>query len=218
MEDRQEPILEFVGGLAHDVNNKLQAAYSLTRDWTLRGQPCPVEHLRAINLSLEAATEQLRHLTDLSRSQNQALAGFEFDEILKSVEILVRPTLERAGISFEVDFEPGLKLSMGNRIDLMDLFLNLLLNARNAVLKRTGGPSHIRLEARLSSGSEIVLKVEDSGVGMEAEGVSGLLEGRWGDGFGLRRVDEVVRSYGGHLACRSNSEGTVFVVSIPNAK
>lgn len=224
MGERHEFLNELVGGLAHDLSNRLQAAHSVSRDWIARGEPCPVAHLEVIQQSLASSTQLLEQLRDLSRPLGPLQAQVNLGDVMRATAMLVRYTLKESAIALDVESASDVVLATANPMSLTDMLLNLVLNARHAILERQRETPHpsgrITLEA-WHEGDSICLEVTDNGCGIEPERLPELFERPWqstkaqGSGLGLRTVGRVVSAHGGTVDCRSDSSGTTFSIKLP---
>ena len=148
----------------------------------------------------------------------------------KTFDRRIRIDLEETGLDARV---------MGNRGQLEQVFLNLLINARDALLSHESRPPIIRVrsdviavegsesEAEVEtvhrSGSYVRLRVEDNGEGMDAETRARIFEPFFttkevdvGTGLGLSTAYGIVRQHGGWIECDSEpSAGSVFSIFLP---
>ena len=118
---------------------------------------------------------------------------------------------DRAGIELVRQDGPGLLEVRGDRDLLQQAVMNLLVNAREAVLARGDGPRRISMGARLDSG-HLVVWVRDSGTGV-SEGETGRLfdlfysSKRGGTGLGLPIAQRIVEAHGGRLEWKNIDQG-----------
>jgi len=232
-----EAVGRLAGGIAHDFNNFLlgitlnieQALRQLgPRDYAL------MDYLdQALNAALSAASVTRRLLT-FSRRQ-----GFQPQSLnLNDVVIVTRDLLDRLGgenIHIELKLQSDLGRVQSDPVQLQQVILNLMLNARDAMPQ--GGRIGIRTEnfdlkdipnaERFSSipkpGRYVVLEVSDSGAGMDAETLSHLFEpffttkqAATAAGLGLPICYGIVTQSEGHISVRSTrGRGTTVRVYLP---
>ncbi|MCA9790996.1 MAG: hypothetical protein KC910_04345 [Candidatus Eremiobacteraeota bacterium] len=210
-------LAELGAWVAHDLNNKLQGAFSISSSWLKRDKPCPVKHLTHLHASLEKAIEQIEQFRNLAGpSGADRVEQVEARGLIEDLRLLVAQRLEQAGAGLAIEVEEGLvyrDLSPGK---FQDMLLNLLLNACDAIAEKEG-PGTVKVEAK---GTQLV--VADDGVGMD-EDTRGQLFGRpffttkgsRGSGLGLRIVASVVNELGGGIECESSpGRGTTFTISL----
>ncbi|MDP2312955.1 MAG: PAS domain S-box protein [Pseudomonadota bacterium] len=231
-----EGIGRLAGGIAHDFNNILTAIVGFT-DVTLRlvGDPRARSNLEQIRIASGRASELTARLLAFARKQvieprvvdaNETATRTE--QLLRRIigpDIDVRLSLARERLLVRID--PG---------QLEQALLNLALNARDAMpdggrltlaterreVTTTGGS---RAHAELADGTYVVLRVQDTGVGMTPEQVRRCFEPFYttkeigkGTGLGLATVYGVVRQAGGHVTVQSApGHGSTFCVFLPRA-
>ena len=133
---------------------------------------------------------------------------------------LVRNQLTLSGIQVEEDFPPGLPPFQGDRKSLQQVFLNLFINAIQAMLD--GGT--LTIKARPSEdGQWLKVEVADTGLGIEPEHLPRIFDpfyttkqvGR-GTGLGLSVTYGIVEKHGGHIEVESEKgKGSTFTVILP---
>jgi two-component system cell cycle sensor histidine kinase/response regulator CckA len=230
--------LEAIGrlgtGVAHDFNNLLGAVSSsvdfltnLERDTKL-GHPEVREALNDIRSAAKAATEMTSRLLGFAREVEHQREQVNLSDLCDGAVELARHTFHRS-IRVESRIEHGLEV-MGDRGQLHQLLMNLLINARDAM--PSGGT--LSVTARKASGADLdgaplnplvahaLLTVKDTGVGMDAETRERAFDpffttkGEVGAGLGLAAVYEIARSHNGHVKVRSApNEGSAFEVVLP---
>ncbi len=137
---------------------------------------------------------------------------------------MARHRVERHGAHLEEDLaEPGAAVVFGDPHELQQVALNLLLNAADAVgASEKGDEGHIRLRVAVQGG-DVVLEVEDDGVGLSTEDqdrcfdmfftTKGVGEGT---GLGLAVAHTIVTNHGGRFEVESAAgEGATFRVVLP---
>jgi len=131
---------------------------------------------------------------------------------------LFEPQLHRGRIRIEKRIEESLPTLPGNRGKLLQVLLNLLLNARDAI--SDSGTIGV---AALRRGGRLVLEVHDDGEGIAEEDLGKIFDpffttkprGR-GTGLGLSLSYTIVQEHGGEISVESRrGEGTVFTVDLP---
>jgi signal transduction histidine kinase len=216
---------EMSSGIAHDLNNTLNAMRlrleMLQRDPELAQRHAP--HLKALFQIVSDAGSRVRHLQEFSRqrfepTQEQAhLPGI----IQESVE-LARDALEHrtrgSGVKVHIANEvPPLPVVNGEPADLRYVFLNLLLNAHDAMPR--GGTITVRGTAHPT---HVDITVEDEGTGIPEAHLGSLFrpffttKGNKGTGLGLSMAYGVVSRAGGTITAGNRPQGgAVFTLSFP---
>ena len=195
----------------------------------------PAEILEAIDdfeRSADHCAQLTRSLLAFSRRAPAEVVPTAVDELVCSVEGLVRPLLPRS-IEFSVWLAPDLGRFAVDRVHIQQLLVNLLVNARDAMPE--GGPLQLRaVRRRLEVGEAgvedlyrdreyVVMCVEDAGCGMDEETRSRVFEPFYttkglgkGTGLGLATAYGIVQQSEGAISVESElGEGAVFRVYLP---
>jgi len=147
--------------------------------------------------------------------------------VIGDVLLLVEPETGRHGILLQTSLAPDLPPVMGDRIQLQQVLLNLLLNAAEAV--REVPPARRRLVVRSTvdqreDGAWVVVAVEDAGVGFGKAAAARLFEAFYttkpgGLGMGLSISRSIVDSHRGRLWATANPEhGATFHLALPGMR
>jgi signal transduction histidine kinase len=178
-----------------------------------------VELVQIASEGLERTQRLVGNLKDFADPQRVAHASIDLARCLRSTVQLLGHSLQRAGVSVDLQIESNLPRVRGHASALSQVFLNLLKNAGEALETRGG---RIGLEARREGGS-VLVEIRDDGPGVAPEVQSRLFEpfvstkdaGR-GTGLGLSISHRIVTEHGGTLELRSKpGEGAVFTIRLP---
>jgi CheY-like chemotaxis protein len=203
-----------------------QFAESIVRAPALMSNPIRVaEHLRQILSAVETGKKALRKTRELTEVSIEAVEPVAVDSLVDRVLALVKPKLEERGqsdgakISVVQQLDRGIEIE-GDSVRLRDMLSELLLNAFNAIPKR----GTVTLGAR-QSGKEVVLSVQDDGLGITEAARQRLLfpsaEGARADGkmAGFATVHEVLARHHARLEIESRKgAGTTVRVIFPASK
>ncbi|MGB5349931.1 MAG: response regulator [Polyangiales bacterium] len=231
--------LEAIGrlgtGVAHDFNNLLGAVRS-SIDFlnglpgeTKVSEPDVREAFNDIRAASAAATEMTSRLLGFAREVERSHTEVDLSELCHHVVQLARHTFHR-GISIEARIDRGLKVS-GDRGQLHQLLMNLLINARDAM--PNGGK--LKLSAKKADPVDLekaplnplvahaIVTVEDTGIGMDDATRERAFDpffstkgDQVGAGLGLAAVYEIAKSHNGHITLHSvPNRGSEFQVVFP---
>ncbi len=167
------------------------------------------------------AAEVLRHMRRMVKKET----GLEFvtvdvGELAREVVAMVRYEAALEQVEIAVDIEPALPPARGDRVQLQQVLLNLLLNALEAM---KGGPRlgrTVALHARSKEGT-VEVAVRDRGRGIAADDVERLFEPFYttkgeGLGMGLSICRSIIRAHGGRLWAENNAQGgATFYFTVP---
>jgi two-component system C4-dicarboxylate transport sensor histidine kinase DctB len=217
---------ELATGVAHELNNPLnnvglfvgnaidQIEAGLARDAEL------LEALGRAAEQVEKATQIISHLRTFGRAAPARFEPVDVDDVLERALSLMEEQLRLRQIEVVLDLDPVPAVVDGNAIQLEQVFLNLLTNARDALAEAPR--KQIGLVLRCEDG-RVVLVFRDTGPGIPAE-----VEGRIfdpffttkevgsGTGLGLSIAYGIVRDHGGTISLASEpGEGAAFRVELP---
>ena len=205
--------------VAHEVRNPLAVVRML---WHTAVRGLAVSEPQARDLQLiEAKLGQMNTILDrvlnLARSADPEMKELDAAEVVQEVALLTRTKLASARVRGVLKLSsPGLARIRGDRPLLEQAFLNLVLNAMEAM--KDGG--ELRMEVRASR-EEVILAVADSGSGMEKEVAARLFEPfltrrPGGTGLGLALVRRTVEAHGGSVRVHSKpGRGTKVEIRLP---
>jgi len=231
--------LEAIGrlgtGVAHDFNNLLGAVKS-SIDFlnglpgeTKVSDPDVREAFNDIRSAAAAATEMTSRLLGFAREVERSHTEVDLSELCHHVVQLARRTFHR-GIAIEARIDRGLKVS-GDRGQLHQLLMNLLINARDAM--PNGGK--LKLSAKKADPVDLekaplnplvahaIVTVEDTGIGMDDATRERAFDpffstkgDQVGAGLGLAAVYEIAKAHNGHITLHSvPNRGSEFQVVFP---
>ncbi len=175
--------------------------------------------LRSATEAYQRATATCKSLLDLTGRESRQTESLSVAELVD--EILTAMTRDPAkdGIALIKKVPPRLRVT-GPALELKQVLLNLLLNARSAVLAASR-PRSINISAAKADG-QVLIRVADNGVGIPPENLEDIFEpffttkSKDGTGLGLPVCREIVQSLNGRLSVRSQlGKGTCFTVALP---
>ena len=220
LSDRMASVGLLAAGVAHEVNTPLTGISSYTQ--MLIESTAPGDSRRPVLEKIERqvarAARIVSGLLNLSRPGRVDAAGpVDVNGVMNDVLVLVEHQLRTSNIRIRRELSTTPAVVQGVEGKLQQVFLNLVLNARDAM--PTGGWLSVasRVEDELA-----VIEVADTGTGIANEDLSRIYDpffttkaaGR-GTGLGLSIVYSVVQEHRGAIDCRTGSGGTRFTVRLP---
>jgi PAS domain S-box-containing protein len=235
---KMEAIGRLAGGLAHDLNNQLQAVIGFTA--FLEREPGLGAQGRKDLAEIDKAADRMRSLVSqlLAFSRQQVLSPETLD--LNAAVIDAQALLQRLigpTIDLQLELEAGRKWTRVDRTQFLQVLMNLTINARDAmpqggkVVFRTRGadiqregPDHTG--STIATGRYVELEVTDTGSGIPEEHLNRIFEPFFttkpvgkGTGLGLATVHGIVAQSHGHLLVQTRAgQGTTFTVLLPAAE
>jgi two-component system, LuxR family, sensor kinase FixL len=140
--------------------------------------------------------------------------------VVDDVVTLVRPDAERRLVRLDVETDPTLPAVRGDRVQLQQVLINLLLNALDAVGDNPPARRLVTLRAR-TLGATVELSVSDTGQGIPANQILRVFEPFFtskpnGLGMGLAISHDIAKEHGGQLWAENNATGgATFTFSLP---
>jgi signal transduction histidine kinase len=219
---------ELASGVAHDLNNTL-SAMKLRLELLQKDEPFSERHrghLDALVRIVADAGTRVRRLQDFSRQRPEP-SGEEVQlaNIIQEAVEIARSDIEhrarREGIALRIEVDlPQLPPVNGEEAELRYVFINLLLNARDAMPR--GGT--IRVRGAVDAAS-VVITVEDEGTGIPEENLLSIFrpffttKGSQGTGLGLSMAYGVMARAGGSVTAANRQQGgAVFTLTFPRVR
>ncbi len=230
---KMEAVGRLAGGVAHDFNNLLTAIRGIAEMLLLESDESHpmAEDIREIHRAADTAADLTRQLLAFSRRQVTQNHLQDLNTIaVESEKMLARLVGDEIALAF--DLESELSPTIGDKSQMEQVFLNLVLNARDAT--QPGGRVVVRTrnvrgkaEGAVDglAGRFVELTVEDDGCGIDSKTLSQIFDpffttkpqGR-GTGLGLSTVYGIVKQAGGHVWVDSEvGKGTIIRVWFPVA-
>jgi two-component system NtrC family sensor kinase len=220
---RLAAIGELASGVAHHINNPLTAIIAETQ---ILQQSLPDSHPahESVDLIQKAGwrvQKAVQQLLDFSRPATSTLTSLSINDTVETALSLVGEHIQSFGIRLEIDLGEDLPYMRGNLRQLVDLWVNLLLLARDAC--GDGVQHKISLHTQKDSRGMIVAEIGDDGETIPPEEMKTLFEpnfikpvGGRGTGIELSICQEIIRQHFGVIEATScNGEGTLFRIAFP---
>ncbi len=208
-------------GVAHEVNNPLASISSLIQMMRSENGSADIgERLDLIQTQIQRITRVTKDLTDFARARPAAKSAVDINRVIKTALRLAEfdSTFQKLKISNQLSAD--LPKILGDADQLQQVFLNIFLNARDAMPE--GG--ELTVSTR-SSVDEISIEVSDTGTGISAVNTMDVFDPFFttkpagkGTGLGLAVCYGIITAHGGTLEVRQNGgRGATFVVTLPVA-
>jgi signal transduction histidine kinase len=134
---------------------------------------------------------------------------------------LTRSEAVKTGVSMQTDLAEGLPLIHGDRVELQQVILNLIINATEAMSDVSEGPHDLLVSTREAGSGDVLVAVGDSGPGLAPAALDRLFEAFYttklgGLGIGLSICRSIIQAHGGRLWASPNKpRGAVFQFTLP---
>ena len=218
---------ELTASIAHEVNQPLlgivSSASSCSR-WLAAEPPNLPRAQRALERIMEAGTRAsavVDRVRILVNRQPLRTGPVDVNEVVHDVIAMIRHELLGAGVSLRTRLAERMPSVEGDRVQLQQVVLNLILNAIEATRDVKGRARLLEVVSRVERGRAVHVEVRDSGVGLAPESQARVFEAFYttkesGLGMGLSISRSIVEAHGGRISARPNSPyGAVFQFWVP---
>jgi hypothetical protein len=211
-------------GVAHEVNTPLTGVSSYTQ--MLMGMIPETDPKHALLQKMQRQTERASNIVGnlLNFSRTGSTAEFvevDINKLLNDTLQLLEPQLRKSQIEIVKDYADELPSILGSSGKLQQVFTNLILNARDAIM----GGGTITLTSRLGYRGDVLVEVSDTGEGIPDENLKKIFDPFFttkgvgnGTGLGLAVTYGIVQEHSGAIeAANNNVGGALFRISFPPA-
>lgn len=218
--DKLSSIGLLAAGVAHEVNTPLAviSTYAQMLAKQVSGDEAKSKLLEKIAKQTFRASEIVNSLLNFSRTSSTDFVDVEINRSIRETINLIEHQLNKASVRTELSLDESIPKMKGNAGKLQQVFLNLFLNARDAM--PSGGILAVKT---WSSETSISIEVADSGTGISSEHLARIYDPffttkapKKGTGLGLSVTYGIVREHGGTIEVQSQlGQGTRFIIELP---
>jgi signal transduction histidine kinase len=221
---------ELTASIAHEVNQPLPGVGTYgdaCLRWLDREPPRIDQARTAVDQmigSARHASHVIARIRALSKKGVLETAQLNINKAINDVLPLIRRELNLNRVSLRLDLGLSLPPVDGDRIQLQQVVMNLLLNGVQAMKSVTGRRRELRIRSREHGSDQILVAVEDSGIGIEPENVNKVFDAFFttkpdGMGMGLSICRSIVEQHGGRIwASRNSGIGSTFEFTLQISK
>jgi two-component system NtrC family sensor kinase len=214
-------------GVAHELNNPINnimlTAAALEEDHDALTGAQRLEMVRDLVSESERARDIVRNLLDFARESEVELTPLDVEQLIGDTLQLASNQVKLAHVRVRGEVEENVPAVYGDRHQLTQVFLNLVLNALDAMAK--GGTLTISVE-QSADRNFVNIAFSDTGVGIPEQYLGSIFDPFFsskqhgkGTGLGLSVSLGIIQQHGGHIEVESQvGQGTTFTVSLPIAK
>jgi PAS domain S-box-containing protein len=218
---------QLTASIAHEINQPIGAAITYTNaalNW-LRPQPPNLEEARrALGTIMEAGIRAgvvIDRIRALVKKAPPGKDRVEINDAVLEIVELTRREMAKNDISIEMQLAESLPAIQGDRVQLQQVVLNLVINAIEAMSAMSEGSRELRIGTRETESEGVLLTVRDSGPGLAPESLDRLFEAFYttkpgGLGMGLSICRSIIEAHQGRLWAGANTpQGAVFQFTLP---
>jgi C4-dicarboxylate-specific signal transduction histidine kinase len=217
---------ELVASIAHEVNQPLMAIVTNAQT-TLLNLAKDRPNLDEARYAAESvvrnghrAGDIIRSIRSLVKKSAAETTELDLNSVIGDILDLMRAELRRHDVSLETEFADHEPV-MGDRVQLQQVILNLVINGIEAMQAVNHRPRLLRVSTQFDKGGNLLTAVEDSGIGLDPATIDRIFDPlfttkREGMGMGLSICRSIVEAHGGRLWVSPNlHHGSVFRFSLP---
>jgi histidine kinase len=226
---------EMATGVAHELNQPLSVIKTVSSFFLKKldsGDPLKPrvldDMLRKIDKNVDRAAKIINHMRQFARKSDLVLESVSINQVIDNAFEIFSQQLKVRGIEVERELAEDLPRIKADPGRLEQVFINLLLNARDAIEERAARQTDPQLERRIRlttvrDGNRVRCRVSDTGIGMSPEIAEKVFEPFFttkevgkGTGLGLSISYGIIQECGGTIQARSGPEGgACFEMSFP---
>lgn len=216
---------QLAAGVAHEINNPL-TAINANAQMLKMVMPVEDENFESVDLIVRAgerAAKVIRGLLDFARQEQYTFTIGDVNDSIQEALDLVNYQLQSSKIHITKDLDNSTLQIVASWEHLKSVWLNLLLNARDALL-HTNDDRQLKISSRANKdGQTIQVLMYDNGKGMTSAESLHIFEPFYttkgpgqGTGLGLATCHRIIEQHGGEISVASKiDEGTTFIVTLP---
>jgi C4-dicarboxylate-specific signal transduction histidine kinase len=219
---------ELTASIAHEVNQPLAAVVANADAcvaWLALQTPDLTEARAAAERATQGATrasEVISRIRSLINKAAPETVQVQLNDIIEETVALVDGQASRNNVAMVLKLMPDLPVVRGDRIQLQQVILNLMMNGIEAMSAVAGRTKRLTLHSRVQDDGHVLVGIEDSGIGVNAELMGKLFEPFFttraqGIGMGLPISRSIIEAHSGRLWAESTlGHGSVFQFTLPN--
>ena len=218
---------QLTASIAHEVNQPLAALLTNAETavhWLAR-QPPNLEKagplIDRIIKDGRRAADIVSRISDFSKKAPVRKERLEINEAILDVLGLARAATSDNGVSAKVQLTKELPPILGDRVQLQQVILNLIMNAIEAMSRVREGPRELSISTSKAESDRVIVAVSDTGPGLPPTSLARIFEAFYttksgGLGMGLSICRSIVEAHGGRLWAEPNEpRGAVFCFTLP---
>jgi C4-dicarboxylate-specific signal transduction histidine kinase len=218
---------ELTASIAHEVNQPLAAIVTNSNAclrWLGGAQPNLDEARKAVDRIIKDSyrasdvISRVRALVKKTPARNDLV---DLNEVIVEVLALAQNQARRAGVVLKRELATDLPRVRGDRVQLQQVILNLVINGLEAIAKNKNGERELSISSGIDDSKDMTIAVRDTGEGLDPANLERVFDAFFttkadGMGMGLAISRTIIESHGGRLWATPNSpRGAIFQFTLP---
>src|SRR6202011_60827 len=206
---------QMAASIAHEVNQPLAAVVANAEAclrWLARGTPDLDAARRSVEWIIDdgnRASEVIRRVRALANKAEIEKMPLDVNDVAREVIALVQRELTSHQVSLQMELTPSLPMILGDRVQLQQVIINLVMNGIEAMQSVTDRPRELVIRSQQDETRRVLVSVADGGVGISAENADRLFDPFFttkssGMGMGLSICRSIMEAHGGRLWATAN--------------
>jgi len=225
---RMATLGELTAWITHEVNQPLTGIVTngaACLRWLDKAPPALDEARRSVEDMISdarRASEVIHSIRALSKKTDAEKVPLDINDVIREASRLVQREAITHGASLRLELAPELPSILGDRVQLQQVIINLVINAIQAMASITDRPRTLLIRSQQSEDGRVLVAVRDSGTGIEAESVNKLFKAFFttkpsGMGMGLSICRTIIEAHSGQVSAANNSgPGATFQLILPS--
>jgi len=221
---------ELAASIAHELNQPLTAILSNAQaaHRFLAADPADIGEVRAILQDIvddnRRASEMIRRLRELVKKGELEVASLELADVIRDVVMLIHSDAVLHNVNIVIEMDAGAPKIQGDRVQLQQVMLNLLLNAFQAMKDSPASERQVTVRSQLDNGHTVTIAVRDRGVGLKEDQLEKMFQPFYttkndGLGMGLAISRSIIEAHAGRLWAENNPDrGATLYFTVPRLK
>jgi PAS domain S-box-containing protein len=221
---------ELVASIAHEINQPLAAIVAdadASLNWLATGDPDLDRVRRALDGIAKdgyRAGEVIQRIRQLATKTEPQKASVDINGVIRDVIPLLRNEVLSHHVSLRLDLAPALRPVLADRVQLQQVIINLVMNGIESMASVGDRPRELLICSRGREGDQVLVTVQDAGVGIDPSKVDQLFSAFFttkpgGMGMGLSISRSIIEAHGGRFWATANADhGATFHFVLPRMR